>query len=122
MADQHNPGVLGCAGHPIVRTPHLDRMARSGVQFDTCYTACICHPTRFEIMTGQYGSTNGVFQFAGRLGGPRPDAPEEQIVNHLTFGKVLKAAGYATAMAGKWQLTGKIPNLVHECGFDEYCM
>ncbi len=122
MADDLGAKELSCYGHPRHRTPHLDQMAKSGVQFNTCYTACICHPTRFEIMTGQYGGTNGVFQFAGRPGGPDPDAAEEQIVNHLTFGTVLKQAGYATAMAGKWQLTGRVPMLVHECGFDEYCM
>jgi arylsulfatase A len=122
MADDLGAKELACYGHPEHRTPNLDELARTGIRFETCYTACICHPTRFEIMTGQYGSTNGVYQFAGRAGGPKPDSPEEQIVNHLTFGKVLKAAGYSTAMAGKWQLSGKIPNLVVECGFDEYCM
>ena len=122
MADDLGAKELSCYGHRKHRTPNLDQMAQAGVQFDTCFTACICHPTRFEIMTGQYGSTNGVFHFAGRPGGPQPDDPEEQIVNHLTFGKVLQAAGYATAMAGKWQLTGEVPELVHECGFDEYCM
>jgi arylsulfatase A len=122
MADDLGAKELACYGHPEHRTPNLDELARTGIRFETCYTACICHPTRFEIMTGQYGCTNGVYQFAGRPGGPKHDSPEEQIVNHLTFGKVLKSAGYATAMAGKWQLTGKIPNLVVECGFDEYCM
>ena len=122
MADDLGAKELSCYGHPQHQTPHLDRLAESGVQFDTCYTACICHPTRFEIMTGQYASTNGVYHFAGRPGGPGRNSPEEQIVNHLTFGKVLQEAGYATAQAGKWQLTGEHPNLVVENGFDEYCM
>ena len=122
MADDLGAKELSCYGHPQHKTPHLDELARTGIQFETCYTACICHPTRFEIMTGQYASTNGVYHFAGRPGGPLPDSPEEQITNHLTFGQVLKAAGYATALSGKWQLTGKIPTLVHECGFDEYCI
>lgn len=122
MADDLGAKELSCYGHPEHQTPHLDRLAESGIQFDTCYTACICHPTRFEIMTGQYGSTNGVYHFAGRPGGPRANSPQEQIVNHLTFGKVLQAAGYATAQAGKWQLTGEHPDLVVENGFDEYCM
>lgn len=122
MADDLGAKELACYGHPEHQTPNLDRLARTGVQFHTCYTACICHPTRFEIMTGQYGSTNGIYHFSGRPGGPRKDAPEEQIVNHLTFGQVLQKAGYATALSGKWQLSGKIPTLIHECGFDEYCM
>ena len=122
MADDMGAKELGCYGHPTHKTPRLDALAKSGIQFKTAYTACVCHPTRFEIMTGQYGSTNGVCHFAGRAGGPAKDSPEEQIVNHLTFGKVLKQAGYATAMAGKWQLTGELPTLVYENGFDEYCM
>ncbi|GAI57539.1 unnamed protein product, partial [marine sediment metagenome] len=40
----------------------------------------------------------------------------------MTFAQMLKPLGYATAHAGKWQLTGKVPTLVRECGFDEYCM
>jgi arylsulfatase A-like enzyme len=122
MADDLGAKELSCYGHAEHHTPNLDRLASQGVQFATCYTACICHPTRFEIMTGQYGCTNGVYHFAGRPGGPAPNSPEEQISNHLTFARVLKDAGYATALAGKWQLSGKIPELVVECGFDEYCM
>ncbi len=122
MADDLGSKELSGYGNSKHRTPHLDELARTGVQFETCYTACVCHPTRFEIMTGQYGSTNGIFHFAGRAGGPDPNSPEEQIVNHLTFGKVLKAAGYATALSGKWQLTGEHPDLIVENGFDEYCM
>ena len=122
MADDLGAKELSCYGHQEHKTPRLDELAKTGVQFDTAYTACICHPTRFEIMTGQYGAKNGVYHFADRPGGPGKDSPEEQIVNHLTFGKVLKQAGYATAQAGKWQLTGKIPTLVVENGFDEYCM
>ncbi|HID75571.1 MAG TPA: hypothetical protein EYP56_06190 [Planctomycetaceae bacterium] len=122
MADDLGAAELGCYGHPRHRTPHLDRLAETGVQFTTCYATPICHPTRVEIMTGQYGHHNGIYQFAGRPGGPRPDDPQEDIANHLTFAQVLKKRGYATAQAGKWQLSGKIPTLIHECGFDEYCM
>jgi len=122
MADDLGAKELSCYGHAKHRTPNLDRLADTGVRFDTCYSTPICHSTRFEIMTGQYGCHNGVYQFAGRRGGPKPDSPEEQIVNHRTFAQVLSEHGYATALAGKWQLTGKVPTLVHECGFDEYLM
>jgi len=122
MADDLGAKELSCYGNREHQTPHLDRLARTGVQFATCYSTPICHPTRFEIMTGRYGHHNKVYQFAGRPGGPRPDSPEEQIVNHRTFAHVLKEAGYSTGLAGKWQLSGKVPTLVRETGFDEYLM
>jgi arylsulfatase A-like enzyme len=120
MADDMGAKELGCYGNTEHITPNLDRLAETGVQFDTAYSTPICHPTRFMLMTGQYAHHNGVYNFDNRRGGPDTDAPEEQIVNHYTFGKHLQAHGYATALAGKWQLSGELPNLVHETGFDEY--
>lgn len=122
MADDLGAKELSCYGNRHHHTPNLDRLARTGVRFATCFATPICHPTRFEIMTGQYGCHNKVYHFAGRRGGPNPNSPEEQIVNHVTFAQVLKPRGYATGLAGKWQLTGKVPTLVFETGFDEYLM
>jgi len=122
MADDLGAKELGCYGNKEHRTPNLDRLAETGIRFKTCYATPICHPTRFEIMTGQYGHHNGVFHFPGRRGGPVAGSPEDDISRHVTFGQVLKPLGYATAHAGKWQLTGEIPTLIRECGFDEYCM
>ena len=122
MADDLGAHELACYGHPDHRTPNLDALARAGVQFLTCYATPICHPTRFELMTGQYGHHNRVYHFPGRAGGPQRGAPEDNIAGHLTFGQIFQRAGYATAQAGKWQLSGEQPNLVYECGFDEYCM
>ncbi len=122
MADDLGAKELSCYGNKKHSTPHLDALAKSGVMFNTCYTAPICHPTRFLIMTGQYGCHNGVLHFAGRRGGPKRADPAENIANHFTFAQMLKKKGYATAQSGKWQLTGKIPTLVYETGFDEYCM
>jgi arylsulfatase A len=122
MADDLGAKELSCYGNQEHRTPNLDRLGQTGVQFKTCYATPICHPTRFEIMTGQYGHHNKVYQFPGRRGGPVTGSPEDDIARHLTFAQVLKKRGYATVHAGKWQLTGQIPTLVNECGFDEYCM
>ena len=122
MADDLGAKELACYGHRKHRTPHLDALARGGVLFRTCYTAPICHPTRVMIMTGQYACHNKVHHFAGRRGGPKRGSPEENMTNHFTFAQMLKRAGYATALAGKWQLSGKVPTLVRETGFDEYCM
>jgi len=122
MADDLGAKELSCYGNQEHHTPHLDHLAQTGVQFKTCYSTPICHPTRFEIMTGQYGHHNKIYHFPGRRGGPVAGSPEDDIARHLTFAQVLKKRGYATAHAGKWQLTGEVPTLVNECGFDEYCM
>lgn len=122
MADDIGAKELACYGNTRHKTPVLDGLARTGVQFRTCFATPICHPTRVEIMTGQYGSTNGVYNFAGRRGGPAHDSPVEDMRNHYTFAQLLKSQGYATALAGKWQLSGTWPNIVTETGFDEYCI
>lgn len=122
LADDLGAAELGCYGHPTHKTPILDSMAQKGVQFRMCYATPLCHPTRFMIMTGQYGHHNGVYNFAGRRGGPDPRSPEENIATHVNFAQCLKAKGYATALSGKWQLSGEHPTLIHEAGFDEYIM
>ena len=122
MADDLGAKELGCYGNTPHRTPHLDRLAQTGIQFNTCYATPICHPTRFEIMTGQYGHHNKVYHFPGRPGGPAAGSPDDDISLHRTFAQAMKTKDYATVHTGKWQLTGKIPNLIYECGFDEYCM
>ncbi len=122
LADDLGAKELTCYGNTEHLTPNLDLLARTGMQFKTCYATPICHPTRFEIMTGQYGHHNGIYQFPDRRGGPVAGAPEDDISRHLTFAQVLKPSGYATAHAGKWQLSGELPSLIRECGFDEYCM
>ena len=107
MADDIGASELGGYGHATHRTPHLDQLGRTGVQFDTCFTAPVCHTTRFTLMTGQYGFRTGVLNFSGKRAGPlRKNEGADNIANHLTFAQPLKAAGYATAMAGKWQLSG----------------
>lgn len=123
LADDLGAKELSCYGHRVHRTPNLDQLAETGVRFETCYATPLCHPTRFMLMTGQYGCHNGIYNFAGRRGGPVPNSPVEDIgKNHITFAEVLKEAGYATALGGKWQLSGELPDLIHDCGFDEYCM
>ena len=122
LADDLGAKELGCYGNREHQTPNLDLLATTGVQFSTCYATPICHPTRLMIMTGQYGCHNGVYNFANRRGGPDPDSPVEDMTNHVNFAQLLKARGYATALAGKWQLSGEPPDLIFECGFDEYCI
>jgi arylsulfatase A len=91
LGDDLGAKELCCYGNTKHRTPNLDRLAQTGVKFETCYATPICHPTRVEILTGQYGCHNGVYNFAGRRGGPEADSPVEDIgANHITFAEVLK--------------------------------
>ncbi|MFT4585995.1 MAG: hypothetical protein ACI9VS_000086 [Candidatus Binatia bacterium] len=55
LADDIGAAELSCYGHPEHKTPVLDRLGDEGVKFETCFTAPVCHPTRFMLMTGQYG-------------------------------------------------------------------
>ncbi|MCH8830282.1 MAG: sulfatase-like hydrolase/transferase [Planctomycetes bacterium] len=74
LSDQHNRDASGCYGHPFVETPHLDRLAESGVRFDNAYTNCpICVPARASLATGQYvhkiGYWDNAHPYEGRVPG-----------------------------------------------------
>lgn len=108
MADDMGYECLGAYGCASYSTPNLDRMAEDGVRFDHCYSTPICSPSRVQIMTGRYNNRN--YTQWGTL--PRTEK---------TFGHMLNDAGYATACAGKWQLSsdGVTPK---KAGFEESCM
>ena len=113
MADDVGVECLSCYGGESYKTPHLDELAKSGARFDHCYSMAVCHPTRVTLMTGQYA-----FRFKSKWG----DFPNE--VASQSIGHVMRRAGYATAVAGKWQITTlkKHPEHPHQLGFDEYCL
>ena len=106
FSDQHHAGVMGCAGHPAVRTPHLDRLADEGVRFSRAYCPDgICVPSRTGIFTGLYPRTTGVLYNA--------DAPPR--TNGLfPLHKLLQANGYRTGAFGKMHL----PRGIRESGWD----
>lgn len=123
FADDLGASEIGVYGSTTNHTPNLDRLALSGVHFATAYTPAVCHPSRYALLTGQYAHNHGVFHFANRAGGPQvAHQGADNIARHVTFNRLLQANGYATALAGKWQMSGKLPDLVREVGFDEYCM
>jgi arylsulfatase A len=122
LADDLGAKELGCYGNSKHQTPHLDRMAAEGVRFETFFAMPLCTPTRVCLMTGQYGFHNGFLGMQNPAFKPLPTSPQAQIGNHFTHADLLKTRGYATAQVGKWQLSGELPTLVRDCGFDEYCM
>src|SRR3954453_7002075 len=113
---------LGCYGNTENKTPNIDRLAAEGTRFEMCFATPNCTPSRVLLLTGQYGFRTGWFSLIGRPYSPRPDSPDFNIGKKVTFAKLLKSRGYATSLSGKWQLPGELPNLIWECGFDEYRM
>jgi len=107
MADDVGREVLGCYGGSSYKTPNLDRLCRTGMRFDHCYSMAVCHPTRIALMTGRYP-----FRFNAGWG----RFPKQT----RTIAHVLQDAGYAAAVAGKWQLVlmKNNPNHAEELGFD----
>lgn len=122
LADDLGAKELSCYGSTRHQTPHLDRMAAEGVRFETFYANPLCTPTRVALMTGQYGFHNGFLGMQDPAFKPASSSPQQEIGNHFTHADLLKSRGYATALAGKWQLSGKLPSLIHDAGFDEYRM
>ena len=119
MADDVSWEAFGCYGAEDYQTPHLDRLASKGVRFQHCYSTPLCTPSRVQIMTGKYNFRN--YTHFGYLN------PREK-----TFGNLLQNAGYKTAIAGKWQLSGlynkkEFPDhgntaRPYQAGFNEYCL
>ena len=121
MADDLGAPELASYGNTQHRTPNLDRLAEQGMRFRTAYATPICSPSRAMIMTGRYGFRTGWYNFKGRPGSPDYENPDYEFAEaELTFADVLKQRGYATALAGKWQMLGEWPTVVRDAGFDEY--
>ena len=120
LADDLGYGDLGCYGHPKFKTPRIDQLAAEGTrltQFNT--PAPFCAPTRASLMTGRYPFRCGMTQNPAPDGGPAADALRLP-TSEITLAQVLKSAGYATGMVGKWHLGHKPGALPTERGFDEY--
>ena len=108
MADDFGYECVGANGGTSYKTPVLDEMAAQGMRFEHCYSQPICTPSRVKLMTGM-----GNFRNYVKFGLLDP--------GQSTFAQVLKRAGYATCVVGKWQLLGGYegPN---KFGFDEYAL
>ena len=109
IADDMAWDDCGAYGHPKIRTPNIDKLARDGMRFDRAFlTASSCSPSRSSIITGQYPHNTDAEQLHWPL-------PADQV----TFVEKLKAAGFWTASAGKWHLGNAMTNrfnLVKDAG------
>ena len=94
MADDQGWGDTGYNGHPLLKTPVMDEMARTGLRFDRFYAAAaVCSPTRGSVMTGRHPNRFGCFAWGHTL------RPQE-----ITIAEALKKAGYTTGHFGKWHI------------------
>ncbi len=119
FADDLGYGDLGCCGHPAIRTPHLDRMAREGLRFTQFYAAApVCTPSRAALLTGRWPVRTGMASDKKRV--LSVDSAGGLQDGEITIAEALKAKGYATACIGKWHL-GHLPKyLPTRQGFDFY--
>jgi len=108
MADDFGYECVTANGGQSYKTPHLDRLAAAGVRFEQCHVQPLCTPTRVQLMTGRYNVRN--YLNFGTL-----------VRTETTFGHLLKQAGYATGICGKWQL-GREQDSPQHFGFDESCL
>lgn len=113
MADDQGWGDMGYNGHPHLKTPHFDALAREGIRFDQFHAAApVCSPTRGSVMTGRTPNRFGCVSWG------HPLRPQE-----VTLAEVMQQAGYRTGHFGKWHL-GSVqkasPVSPGASGFDEW--
>ncbi len=101
VTDDQRWDSLGCMGNPIVRTPHIDRMAGDGVVFTNNFvTTSICMTSRASIFTGLYARSHGINDF---------QQPFTDEAYSRTYPELLRKAGYRMGFIGKWGIGGKLP-------------
>ncbi len=104
LTDNQGAWTLGCYGNPDIRTPHIDKLAAEGIRF-TRALSCnpVCSPTRATFLTGLIPSQHGVHSFLDPafMMGPRA---YNTLAEFTSLGEVLRDAGYACGLSGKWHL------------------
>lgn len=117
LADNVGYGDLGSYGGGELRgapTPRLDQLAREGMRLTQFLVEPACTPSRAALMTGQYSIRNGLSLIAIE------GSPYTLPASAFTMGQLFKAAGYATAIFGKWHLGSEPQSLPTAHGFDEF--
>ena len=107
VADDMGWGDSGTYGHPLIKTPNLDKLASQGVKFTQCYSACgVCSPSRSAILTGRTPYRNGVWR---HLSG---NHEAHLRASEITYPELLKEIGYENCHVGKWHLNCWIVYLI----------
>ncbi len=115
LSDQHSAQTMSCADHPVVRTPHMDRLAAEGMHLENTYCSTpLCMPERVSLLTGRFSHSTGILENKGYL------------LTEPTLPQALRRAGYRTAVTGKIHFkqrgmpgTNACDEHLQELGFDE---
>ncbi len=121
LCDNLGYGDVGCYGSQLHRTPHLDKMAEEGLKLTGFYVSSgVCTPSRASVMSGCY--PRRVNMQKSDSGGLvlQPVSPKGLHPQEVTMAEVLKSAGYATTIIGKWHLGDQPELLPTRQGFDSY--
>ncbi len=111
ITDDQGYGDLSVHGNPVLKTPHIDQLARESVRLDDYHVAPTCSPTRCALLTGHWTNRTGVWHtIMGR---------SMLRENEVTIGRIFKDNGYATGMFGKWHLGDNYPFRPEDRGFTE---
>ena len=110
LTDDQGYGDLGRHGHPMLKTPHLDRLRDESVRFDNFYVSPSCSPTRAALLTGMHEFRNGVTHTQQ----PREHLHRDAVI----LPQLLQKSGYRTAFIGKWHLGGGKGYAPHHRGFE----
>ena len=119
LCDDLGYGDLECYGHPHIKTPHLNKLSQGGIRFTDFYsTAPVCSPSRVGLLTGRSPNRAGVYDWIP------PGRAVHMRASEVTIAKLLKEAGYATCMSGKWHCNGKFNSQQQpqpdDAGFDHW--
>ena len=129
LCDDLGYGDLAGYGHPHIKTPNLDRLAREGIRFTSAYSpAPVCSPSRVGLLTGRSPNRAGVFDWIPAAA-PGATTAQSRHLTHLrreeiTLPRLLRTAGYATAQAGKWHCNAAFNTSAQpqpgDAGFDHW--
>src|SRR5688572_4679056 len=111
LSDDQGYGDFSRHGNPILKTPHLDKLASESARLTDFHVAPMCTPTRGQLLSGLDACRNGATSVCAGRSFIRPGLP--------TMGELFSAAGYKTALFGKWHLGDSYPNLPQHRVFGE---